>query len=141
VAYVKERGGITWLSADISGARSYSKAALLKVMGSKDKGKVKGFGIEEFLNLELGEKGMGVGFMSELVAGPPLRLGERQNREILQTRKALQKRIRVANEERIARIKKKLKEGKFKFQQPRTEEQKKRDQEIIDRVKAITKRP
>lgn len=137
VAYCHERAGINWLSADISGARSYSRAALYKVLGSKDKGKVKGFGIEQFLNLELGEKGIGMGFMSDIVTGPPLRLGERQNREITQTLKNLKKRIAITNEERMIRIKQKLKNGEYKFQKPKTKEQLKREADLQKRFEKI----
>lgn len=137
VAYCHERGGITWLSADISGARAYSRAALYKVLGSKDKGKVKGFGIEQFLNLELGEKGVGMGFMSDIITGPPLRLGERQNKEIQKTLKNLRKRIALANEERMARIKQKLKNGEYKFQKPRTKEQLQKEKEMQRTLKKI----
>ncbi len=107
MAYVTERGGINYLSADITGIRSYSRNALLKVIGSKFKGKAKGFGIEQFLNMELGGKGNCIGFHSDFEAGKPLRLGERQSKEINLTLKRLKKRAEKINEIRIAQIREK----------------------------------
>jgi len=118
MAYITERGGITYLSADITGARSYSRNALLKVIGSKYKGKVKGFGIEQFLNLELGGKGDCIGFHSGFEAGKPLRLGERQSREINLTLKRLKRRAREINEIRMAQIKEKWRKRALKPKPP-----------------------
>jgi|GEM_PF-3023028 len=110
MAFLSENGGIKYLSADITGVRSYSRNALLKALGSKYKGKVKGFGIEQFLNMELGGKGNCVGFHSDFEAGAPLRLGERQSKEIHLTLKRLKKRVREINEIRLAQIKERWKQ-------------------------------
>jgi glycosyltransferase involved in cell wall biosynthesis len=110
VAFTRERSGFDWLSADISGIRSYSRNAMQKIIHSPYKGKVKGFGIEAFLNLELGERETSMKMWSRFVAGPALRLGERQEREISQTLKALKKRVIAVNERRRAEMYKRFEE-------------------------------
>jgi glycosyltransferase involved in cell wall biosynthesis len=107
MAYVSERSAFKYLSADITGVRSYSRNALLKVMGSKYKGKVKGFGIEQFLNMELGAKGHCIGFHSNFEAGEALRMGDRQSKEINLTLKRLKKRMQEINKIRMEQIKEK----------------------------------
>lgn len=140
IAYPRELSGIAWVSTDISGIRAYSRNALWKIDKSKLKGKVKGFGIEQFLNLELGNKGESKGFMSGFVAGPALRQGERQNREIQLTLKRLRKRVIKANEERIKLIKEKLARREYKFQQPKSPEEEARFKALMKKVRAAGKK-